>query len=90
LAMREPAIEPLGERAPAGVVLQLRFDPAASEARIRALLREHDAVVIDGPSALGVYRVRLRGLQAGDPATASKALADFRAAHGVVVQAELQ
>jgi anti-sigma factor RsiW len=90
LATREPAIEPLGERAPAGVVLQLRFDPAASEARIRALLQEHDAVVIDGPSALGVYRVRLNGVRSGDEQAAAKALAEFRAARGVIAQAELQ
>jgi anti-sigma factor RsiW len=90
LATREQPIEPLGEGAPAGVVLQLRFDPAASEARIRALLQDHDAVVIDGPGALGVYRVRLRGLRAGDREAAAKALAEFRAARGVVAQAELQ
>ena len=90
LATREPVFEPLGERARQGVVFQLRFDPAASEARIRALLQEHDAVVIDGPSALGVYRVRLRGLQPSDRAATAKALAEFRTAHGVVVQAERQ
>jgi len=90
LATREPAIEPLGESGPAGVVLQVRFDPAATEARVRALLQEHDAVVIDGPSALGIYRVRLPGLQVGDRMAAQKALAEFHAARGVVAQAELQ
>jgi len=90
LATREAPFEPLGERAPAGVVLQLRFDPAATEAQIRALLEAHDAVMIDGPSALGVYRVRLRGVRPGDAEAAAKALAEFRAARGVVAQAELQ
>lgn len=90
LATRGPAIEPLGERAPAGVVLQVRFDPTAPESHIRDFLQEHDAALIDGPSALGVYRVRLRGARAGDSAAAERALADFRAASGVVVQAELQ
>ena len=90
LAKREQPIEPLGERGPAGVVLQLRFDPAASEARIRALLQEHDAVLIDGPGALGVYRVRLNGVRSGDERAMAKALAEFRAARGVVIQAELQ
>ena len=90
LATREAPFEPLGERAPAGVVLQLRFEPAATEPRIRELLQAHDAVVIDGPSALGVYRVRLRGLRADDREAAAKALAEFRAARGIVAQAELQ
>ena len=90
LANRERPLEPLGEGAPAGVVLQLRFEPAAPEARIRALLQAHDAVLIDGPSALGVYRVRLQGISAGEREAARKALAEFRAAHGVVAEAELQ
>jgi anti-sigma factor RsiW len=90
LATREPVIEPLGERGPAGVVLQLRFEPGATEAQIRELLQAHDAALIDGPSALGVYRVRLQGLRADDRAAAQKALAEFRAARGVVAQAELQ
>lgn len=87
---RAPVMEPLGEGTPAGVVLQVRFDPAAPEARIRAFLQDHDAVVIDGPSALGVYRVRLHGARAGDSAAAARALAEFRAASGIVTQAELQ
>jgi len=87
---RAPVMEPLGEGVPAGVVLQVRFDPAAPEARIRAFLQDHDAVVIDGPSALGVYRVRLRGVRARDGEAAARALAEFRAGRGVVAQAELQ
>lgn len=90
LATREPGFEPLGGSGPPGVVLQLRFEPSATEARIRDLLQAHDAALIDGPSALGVYRVRLQGLRTDDRAAAQKALAEFRAARGVVAQAELQ
>jgi len=90
LATREPVFEPLGGPAPAGVVLQLRFEPSATEANIRALLEAQHAVVIDGPSALGIYRVRLQGLRADDAGAVSKALADFRAARGIVAEAERQ
>jgi Putative zinc-finger len=90
LATRGPAFEPLGEPAPAGVVVQLRFEPGATEAQIRDLLQAHDAVVTDGPGALGVYRVRLLGLRADDREAAQNALAEFRAARGIVAEAELQ
>ena len=49
---------PAGDRQE-GVVLQLRFDPRATEAEIRGLLQKIDATLIDGPGALGVYRARL-------------------------------
>lgn len=90
LATREPGIEPLGGPAPAGVVLQLRFEPSATEGSIRALLQAQHAVVIDGPSALGIYRVRLQGLRADDSSAVRKVLAEFRAARGIVAQAERQ
>lgn len=90
LATREAGFEPLGGPAPAGVVLQLRFEPSATEASIRALLQAHHAVVIDGPSALGIYRVRLQGLRANDAGAVQQALSEFRAARGVVAEAERQ
>jgi anti-sigma factor RsiW len=40
-------------------MVQVRFSPEATEARIRALLQETGAVFVDGPSASGVYRLRL-------------------------------
>lgn len=90
LGTREPRIEPLGGPQHEGVVLQVRFDPAAPEARIRALLQESEATVIDGPGALGIYRVRLRNAKPGDAAALAKVLDDFRNAKGVVVQAEAE
>jgi len=87
---RQPPIEPLGGPWSGGVVLQVRFAPAASEARIRALLQASDATIIDGPGALGVYRLRLRDLRPGDRRAVAKALAELRAARGVVVQAEAE
>jgi anti-sigma factor RsiW len=90
LATREPVYQPLGGPAPAGVVLQLRFEPGATAESIRALLQAQHAVVIDGPSALGIYLVRLQVLSPDDTAAVRKALADFRAARGVVAEAERQ
>ena len=87
---REPLIEPLGGPRREGVVLQVRFDPAAPEARIRALLQKNDATLIDGPGALGVYRVRLQNVKPGDAAALAKALDDFRRTKGVVTQAEAE
>ncbi|HHO68050.1 MAG TPA: hypothetical protein ENK12_03365 [Gammaproteobacteria bacterium] len=70
LVIAVQAVMLIGERAPdsrytlsgagpQGVVLQLRFQPQATEAQIRDVLQRVDATLIDGPGALGVYRVRL-------------------------------
>jgi anti-sigma factor RsiW len=42
-------------------VLMVAFEPTASEADIRALLQVLQAEIIGGPSALGLYRVRVSG-----------------------------
>lgn len=39
----------------AGVAVRIAFAPAATEAAIRALLRESQARIVDGPSAVGLY-----------------------------------
>ncbi|GAK46611.1 conserved protein [Tepidicaulis marinus] len=44
--------------------LQVIFEPSAAEGEIRALLLEHDLEIVEGPSALGVYRLAQRGAQA--------------------------
>ncbi len=67
-------IQLLGESDDAGPVLQIEFAPEATEAEIRALLHDIDAVIIDGPSALGLYRIRLQDLPADDPAALEKRL----------------
>ena len=58
-------VEPLGQTAE----LQVVFTPDATEAEIRTLLFEAGATIVDGPSALGVYR-----LDAEDPDAALEAL----------------
>jgi len=42
-----------------GVVLQVSFAPDASEAQIRKVLQSVEGSIIDGPGAIGIYRVRL-------------------------------
>ena len=49
---------PVTVGAEAGALAQITFSPSATEAEIRALLVETRAILVDGPSALGVYRVR--------------------------------
>ena len=49
---------PLGEQYN-GVVLQVRFVATATEAEISGTLREIDATLVDGPSSLGIYRLKL-------------------------------
>ena len=76
-------LQPLAGPAAAGTVLQVRFDPAASESQIRAALQSVDGTLIGGPGALGIYRVRLEG--AGTDASAiARRIAELRARHGVV------
>lgn len=45
----------------AGVRLTMMFAPTATEAAMRAVLQDVDADIVSGPSAAGVYVVRLRG-----------------------------
>jgi len=41
------------------VGIQITFTPTASEAQIRALMNQVHARIIDGPGALGIYRIEL-------------------------------
>lgn len=56
-------IEPLSQVLPdgpaAGVVLQVRFRDDIALSTLRASLRAVDAEVIGGPSALGIWRIRV-------------------------------
>lgn len=44
--------------------LQVIFEPGATEGEIRALLLSHSLEIVEGPSALGVYRLVKRGAEA--------------------------
>lgn len=74
------AERPAGERA----VLQIVFAPEAREAAIRALLREVQATIVDGPSASGVYRVALEDVEPDDAAAIRGAIDRLAARRNVV------
>jgi len=50
---------PLGQQQAYPVVLQIEFQPDATESRIRRLLSKVDGRLIDGPGAAGIYRISL-------------------------------
>lgn len=76
-------LTPLSGPAPAGAVVQVRFDPDAREAQIRAALQAVGGDLVSGPGALGIYRVRLGDLEANAPAVAQR-IAELRARRGVI------
>jgi anti-sigma factor RsiW len=79
----EPSIEPLSGAGYAGVVLQIAFAPDASAEAITASLRGAGATVIDGPSAVGIYRIKL-DVDPEDEARIEEVLATLEARADVV------
>ena len=83
---RTENIAPLGRAMIDADVLQIRFEPRATEAGIRGALQAIGASLIDGPGELGIYRVRLGPGVSGKPMQVSQAIAVLKARKGVVVQ----
>ncbi|HHI93534.1 MAG TPA: hypothetical protein ENK04_08490 [Gammaproteobacteria bacterium] len=73
-----------GETRPAAVVVQIQFDAAAREEEIRALLRSLDARFVDGPSAVGLYRIELSGITPGDNGALARVLSALREQQAIV------
>jgi anti-sigma-K factor RskA len=65
-------------------VLQVTFAPEATEQEIRDVLQQAGASIADGPTALGVYNLRL----VEEGASVEEALATLRASGDVVTFAE--
>lgn len=82
----ETGIVPLGMQV-SGAVVQVEFAPTATEAQIREVLQAVDGIIVEGPGALGVYRIRLQGVSPADDARVAAAVAALRARKGVVVHA---
>lgn len=57
MAPREPRYAPLSGPASSEGVLQVEFMPDAREADLRELLRASGVRIVDGPSAVGLYRL---------------------------------
>lgn len=83
---RSDNIAPLGREMLDADVLQIRFEPRATEADIRDALQAIGASLIDGPGALGIYRVRLEPGVSGKSMEVSRAIAMLKARPGVVIQ----
>ena len=79
---------PAGGERRAGVVLQVTFAPDATEQEIRELLQAIDGSLDGGPGALGVYAVRLVGVESHDAATIERALQTLRGRSDIVTHAE--
>jgi anti-sigma factor RsiW len=55
----EGDFRPLSGPVEEGGLVQVQFHPSASMAEIRELLLQVDGRIVDGPSAVGLYRVRI-------------------------------
>lgn len=84
---RPAPIIPLGGPAAADVVLQVKFAPNATETQIRELLQKTGATFIDGPGALGVYRLRLEGVTATQDQAIQRVIDELTARRDVVTYA---
>ncbi len=71
----EPGYAPVSEQSAGEFSLSVAFEPEATEEAIRLLLREIDARISDGPSAIGLWR-----LSFGSAAARDAGLARLRAA----------
>ncbi len=70
-----------------GAVLQVTFQPDATEAAIRSLLLETGLSIKEGPSSLGIYQLNLEANGTG--ANLTSALQKLRARRDVVETAEI-
>ena len=72
---------------PGGTVIEVTFAADATESEIRTALQAIDGRLVDGPGALGVYRVQLVGVEPGDGAAVRAAIATLEAHPDVVTGA---
>lgn len=77
---------PLSGSVDAGQIVQVKFRSTASEAQIRELLLRVDGQIVEGPSAIGLYRVRI-GNDDSSTATVKQALEVLHGSKEVVSHA---
>jgi len=87
LLNRPAAITPLGGPVAEGIVLQVKFAPNATETQIRELLQKTGATFIDGPGALGVYRLRLEDVTATQDQAIQRVIGELTARRDIVTYA---
>ena len=78
--------QPLGVEQQTGKIVQVEFNPDASNQEVSDLLRSLDLQIIDGPAASGLYRLRI----GGSVTTPDETLDRLRQAEGVVRFAEVE
>ncbi len=61
-----------------GLVLQVSFTPTSTEAQIREVISAIHGRFIDGPSSLGIYRIRLDDQGTSDKSTIKSAIEHLR------------
>lgn len=69
---------------PDAAQIKLAFQPGIEEATLREILREIDGRIVDGPSALGLYTVELRGLDKQQDEEIGALLAELLARKDVI------
>lgn len=85
---QEDRYTPLGPAPSQQVILQVRFAPEATEREIRAALGAVNGSIVDGPGALGVYRIRLDALRPQEGERIAAAVATLRATAPVVAHVQ--
>ncbi|HEX7045286.1 MAG TPA: zf-HC2 domain-containing protein [Burkholderiales bacterium] len=88
LLPRDDRYAPLGGETAPGVIVQVRFAPEATEREMRAVLGAVNGTIVEGPGALGVYRVRLAAIPPEDGERIAAAIETLRAAAPVVTHVE--
>ncbi len=61
-----------------GIVLQVSFTPTTTEAQIREVITAVHGRFIDGPSSLGIYRIRLDDTENSSKATVDRTIQHLR------------
>jgi anti-sigma factor RsiW len=80
----EGTITPLSGKPAAEVVLQVRFNPHATESEIREVLSAVDGDIISGPGALGIYRITLKNVTADQQDVITQALSKLKQKKDVI------
>ena len=71
-------VVPLTGPQPQGLVLQVSFTPTTTEAQIREIITAIHGRFIDGPSSLGIYRIRLDDTETSHASTIEHAIQHLR------------
>lgn len=89
-SLPEGGVTPAGLPRAEGTVVQVTFAGEATEEQIRAALQAVNGTFIGGPGALGVYSIRLKGIEPADSAAFDEAIETLEAQVGVVANVSVE